>query len=332
MSQSNQTYQDCWQYLKKNSNKESSTCNICNKVLLCKGSATTGLRRHLEGVHGFKRKANASTSGCGSNSSQIKRYKSYKLYDDQTINKFVTRPTMSELISKLAAVDGFSFNRITKSEFIRQSMNAKGFNLPRNPTDVMKIMLGFYEQKKQELIQKINLLKSEKKKFTISIDEWTSINNKRYMNIHIYYNTTDSDNLGLVPIEGSCTAEKTLELVDKKLNSFDVSFKQDIVSVMSDGAAVMQKFGKLSPAYQQLCYNHGLHLAVLKVLYVQKNRKNTSTNFDRHRTDRTEEPLLDSHDDDTEECEDTEDEIQNENNYDSGDSDIETVETIDVCM
>jgi len=152
------------------------------------------------------------------------------------------------------------------------------------------------------------------------------------MNIHIYYNTTDSDNLGLVPIEGSCTAEKTLELVDKKLNSFDVSFKQDIVSVMSDGAAVMQKFGKLSPAYQQLCYNHGLHLAVLKVLYVQKNRKNTSTNFDRHRTDRTEEPLSDSHDDDTEECEDTEDEIQNENNCDSGDSDIETVETIDVCM
>jgi len=57
---------------------------------------------------------------------------------------------MSELISKLAAVDGFSFNRITKSEFIRQSMNAKGFNLPRNPTDVIKIMLEFYEQKKQE--------------------------------------------------------------------------------------------------------------------------------------------------------------------------------------
>jgi len=84
---------------------------------------------------------------------------------------------------------------------------------------------------------------------------------------------------------------------------------------------------RLTPAAQLLDHYHGLHLAVLKVLYVQKNRKNTSTNFDRHRTDRTKEPLSDSHDDDTEECEDTEDEIQNENNCDSGDSDIETVET-----
>jgi len=91
------------------------------------------------------------------------------------------------------------------------------------------------------------------------------------MDVHIYYNAQDSDNLGLIVIDGSCTAEKSLKLVVEKLCLFGVSLEDDIVAVVSDSAAVMQKFGKLSPAQQQLCYNHGLHLAVLKVLYNKRN-------------------------------------------------------------
>jgi hypothetical protein len=40
----------------------------------------------------------------------------------------------------------------------------------------------------------------------------------------------------------------------------------DIAGCTSDGAAAMKKFGKLIPIYHQLCYNHGIHLAVIDVL------------------------------------------------------------------
>jgi len=51
------------------------------------------------------------------------------------------------------------------------------------------------------------------------------------------------------------------------LESFHLKFEKYVIAVTSDGAAVMEKFGKLSPSIHQLCYNHAIHLAVLKVFY-----------------------------------------------------------------
>lgn len=193
------SYQDC-QHFFKNKN-EKATCNLCGKILSTKGGASIGLRRHLDGVHGYKREEPSTEN----NNKRIK--------SDETITIFLKIPTMAELVSKLAVVDGFSFNKIPKSEFIRQNMHDKGFKLPRNPTDVMKLMTVFFNDKKEELVKKINDLKFQQKKFCISIDEWTGANNKRYMDVHMYCSIKDSYNLGLIPLNGSCPAEKALELV-----------------------------------------------------------------------------------------------------------------------
>ncbi|XP_076658118.1 uncharacterized protein LOC143362124 [Halictus rubicundus] len=72
----NKTYKDCWEYFRKNKNKESATCNICAKQLLCKESATIGLRRHLEGVHSFKRvKSKDEPSTSSSSFKSVKRFR-----------------------------------------------------------------------------------------------------------------------------------------------------------------------------------------------------------------------------------------------------------------
>lgn len=303
-------YQDCWEYFKKSgSNKDVAICKICLKSLSCKGSATIGLRRHLEGVHEYIREEN------NDGPSTSKNAKRYRCGDNPVIESFLKRPTMGELVSKLAAVDGISFNRITKSEFIRTSMSGKGFNLPQNSTKVMQLMLNFYEDIKQQLIQKIIKHKDNGKKFSISIDEWTSMKNKRYMNLHLYYNNKVSDNLGMVPVVGSCPAEKALELVKEKLKSFNIIFNDDIVATMSDGAAVMQKFGRLSSQFHQLCYNHGLHLAVLKVFYIKNEHPDNFASIEELQSD-------------------SESEIEysgNENNN-SEDSDVEVVEDFDVYL
>jgi hypothetical protein len=59
--------------------------------------------------------------------------------------------------------------------------------------------------------------------------------------------------------------------VEKKLSEFGLKFK-DIVASTHDGAAVMQKYGRLIPAKSQLCFNHGIHLSVTDVFYVKGGR------------------------------------------------------------
>jgi hypothetical protein len=112
------------------------------------------------------------------------------------------------------------------------------------------------------------------------------------------YNIKDSYNLGLIPINESCPAEKNLELITVKLNSFNISLEKDIVAIMSDGTAIMEKFGGMSPAHQQLCYNHGLHLAVLKAIYTKKKDDNEDEDDDDDDVDDGEKSLTDNSDND----------------------------------
>ena len=48
---------------------------------------------------------------------------------------FVKKDSLEVTVSKLAAIDGFSIRGITRSNFISDSMNVCGFQLPKNETD-----------------------------------------------------------------------------------------------------------------------------------------------------------------------------------------------------
>jgi hypothetical protein len=84
---------------------------------------------------------------------------------------------------------------------------------------------------------------------------------KRYVNINLHYSEKElPDNLGLVRIVGSCTAEHMIQIGKDHLKSFRIDFEKHIVSATGDGASVMIKFGKNIPAIYQTCLNHGIHL------------------------------------------------------------------------
>ncbi|XP_074174497.1 uncharacterized protein LOC109443974 isoform X2 [Rhinolophus sinicus] len=257
----NKEYKKCWEYFRKDKDKESARCQICSKTLQCKASSTSGLHRHLEYIHGMKRKKKSDLTNGEPMPSPSKR--------QTTILHHVKGLDLEETVSKLAALDGISVNTITKSEFIRESFTSKGMQLPRSPSSVMTLILNYYSKVKQLYIQKLNVFKRDNKKLSISIDEWTSCKNRRYMNVHVYCSET-SMNLGLIRIHGNCPAEKALSLLQERLENFQLKLESDVVAITSEGAAAMEKFGKLSPTIQQFCYNHALHLAVTKVFYVKK--------------------------------------------------------------
>ena len=61
-------------------------------------------------------------------------------------------------------------------------------------------------------------------------------------------------------------AERVVDLVRQKLFEFGIDLNKHIVATVNDGASVMVKYGKLIEAEQQLCYAHGIHLAVCDFL------------------------------------------------------------------
>ena len=92
----------------------------------------------------------------------------------------------------------------------------------------MKLVIEFYNEKQLELSQYFQCSKKEKKKFSLTLDEWTSKRNRRYINVNIHGMDKKQHNLGLIRIYGSCPAEKAVELVEQRLNEFCLNFT-DIV-------------------------------------------------------------------------------------------------------
>ena len=102
---------------------------------------------------------------------------------------------------------------------------------------------------------------------SLSLDEYTALGNKRYMNVNVHTNHEKFWNIGMIGISGNFTAEKWVEKVEEKLSEFQLSLQKNIVGCVTDGAGVMVKFGKLINSEHQLCYAHGIHLAICDVLY-----------------------------------------------------------------
>jgi len=120
---------------------------------------------------------------------------------------------------------------------------------------------------KQSTVAEISRLKSEGKRFSITFDEWTSIRNRRYININVHSVGGTMWNIGLVRAYGSVPAEKCLSLVQEKLKEFNLDLSKDIVGVTTDGASVMVKLGKIMEAEHQQCMAHCINLAITDVLY-----------------------------------------------------------------
>ena len=65
------------------------------------------------------------------------------------------------------------------------------------------------------------------------------------MNVNLH--SADSfHSLGMIRIKGSMPSEKAAELVEERLNYFQLSMENDIVSSITDGASVMKKFGRIT--------------------------------------------------------------------------------------
>lgn len=246
-----------WFYFLRAVSGDSGKCKKCNAIIKTTSGSTSGLRTHMHSIHNLN--VNKRQKPDSGNVPQTK-----KITDFDDISK---SNTLEACIARMAAKDGISFNVIASSDDIRKGLIARGFeNPPKSATSVRDIILKCHMKVKQQIKDELNKLIVGGKRVSITLDEWTSQRNRRYLNINIH---TEHQlwNVGLQRVIGNLPAEKCADEITNKLNEYNISLEKHVVSMTTDGAAVMTKLGRISPSEQQLCLVHGIQLAVVKVLY-----------------------------------------------------------------
>lgn len=271
-----------WNHFEKiDSDRARCRFKACQKTYSCKGGSTKGLWDHYKLHQNSDKLPNEPSTSQAHNKTQKRKAEDttepHKHQKSQPkIDDFIRKPTLEETLSKFAAKDGFSFHSIVNSEGLKDYIKLKGWSMPKSCSTVTKLIEKFYESKKVEIKTKLKQILSDGGMFSISLDEWSDCQMRKYLNITLHAENEDIV-LGLLPVIGSCDAFKTRDLVKKFLNDFDLRLDDDIVASCNDGAAVMVKYGKLNKTLAQLCYNHSIHNSVIKVFYKKTTKQNKET-------------------------------------------------------
>lgn len=262
-----------WKFFTKLSNDSNKAkCQKCNEILSCKGRNTTGLLQHITRKHenildqpNKKKKPNESDPNATGGPPSV----SQQRQQQSTLMNFVMRTTMAEDVAKLIAVDLVSPFTIANSEYLRRSFQIRNLNLPKYSDKVMDLMHQYFESARKETIEAVREIKQKGARFSLTMDEWTSCRNRRYLNVNVHANNGEVFNLGLIRIAMKGDANTLKQLMIQKLTEFELCEENDIIGVTTDAASVMNKLGRLITSEHHQCYNHGIHLAVLDVLTVQ---------------------------------------------------------------
>ena len=242
-------------------------CKKCPKSykLATAKSSTQPLLYHLKTKHGddFNNAEKAmSSKRAAENSYHPPSKKQRNLFS------YVEKKTQQQMYAELAAVDRLSFHQISSSKFIRSAMVKQGLPSHTSPNTVREKVFQYYDEAKVIMIDHLQKKIKENCRFALSFDEYTG-KNRRYLTINVHSDNGVSYNLGMVRVWSSQTAETVLKLVELRLADFKMNFTH-IAAMVTDGASIMVKLGKLVPCEHVVCLSHTLHLVITDVLYPKK--------------------------------------------------------------
>jgi hypothetical protein len=230
-------------------------CNHCplentkKGVIKRKHGNTSGMNRHLIGIHNFV---------------QLKK-------NNSRTNEVFQPKRSDEIVGELAAVDGITFRQIAESNFIREQIFQVTKEEVSSAAGVSKKVSRYAKIKQQNVIEEIKSLKEKGFKFSMICDDAT-FGRIKLMSINIFGVEGFKCNLGLAKISSKCDAVELLKIANEKLEAFDLHPQKDVFAQTMDGASVCNKFGDLSERIHQKCYDHAIHLAVCKIFYEKKKR------------------------------------------------------------
>ncbi|KAI8432620.1 hypothetical protein MSG28_013606 [Choristoneura fumiferana] len=134
-----------------------------------------------------------------------------KKNDDKTYD-------MENMICRMVALDGMSFQLFVRSDDMRYLFLKSGHKLPKSAGTIKNIVMKKGSSLKDHIKATLSEMKQKNEKFALTFDEWTSSRSHR--------------------IFGSMPADTCIEMINDLLMTYGISFN-DIAAITTDGASVM---------------------------------------------------------------------------------------------
>jgi len=165
-----------WDFFVSDPKSGDRKCKRCPYMDRSK-STTTAMAVHLRDAHKILRPVTEEECDQPSPSCPPIERKS------SSVLRFLTNKprTVEEWCCRMAVEDGMSFNQIASSEFVAKAFVSFGLRHPQSRTTVSKYVNEYAEglmlKTKEELVKAFK----NGVRFSVVIDEWTSINNRRFL-------------------------------------------------------------------------------------------------------------------------------------------------------
>jgi hypothetical protein len=189
-------------------------CKKCSFTCVPKNGSTSSMLFHLQHSHGISRpdpdendeKDDASSSG------NIVKKKSVIV--KPSVASFCASKNKSgeEWLTRQVVLDGLTLRQLAQSEFQEAACIAMRMKHYKSHVTVGKVVKDYIKNMKEKTKEKLTEDFLAGKRFSVIADEWTSVSNKRYLNV-IIKSDQDTHNLGLVRCKGSVTSKVTADMV-----------------------------------------------------------------------------------------------------------------------
>lgn len=207
-----------------------------------KGTSTGTLHNHLivhrdaDGVNEFLAEKNASKR-------KIEIVENEGQPPNKISNYMGEKESMEKIVSRMAVLLRIPFSRFGKSRDCKKYLRSKGHHLNHNGTQLREMILNYAYEERCAMAIAIRQQIDSGHLISLTMDEWTSVANRRYANVNVHVNGIVL-NLGLWRCYGAMPAEKCRTILMKIMTAFKLD-EPDIVSLTTDAAPVMVKMGKL---------------------------------------------------------------------------------------
>ena len=167
-----------WKHFLRSSDAQGARCKLCpnGKIIKCAGGSTSGLRNHLKTQHP-EREPEPSPKP------SLPPAKKIKTLDEHFEPR---QPTLEYRLARMAAKDGLSFKTLAESDDIQNLLRSQHENVPRSRRAIQTKVNAFAQSVIVRVKEEVRARKNAETKFCISMDEWTSLRNRRYLNLCLH--------------------------------------------------------------------------------------------------------------------------------------------------
>lgn len=150
-----------WNYFLRGTKNQVAKCIQCKQILKILGGCTTPMHTHLRAKHNKilnKRKIDNDSSVAGASAVNLNRKsKTLKDFYNSKVDE-----SFAAVISRMVASDGLSFRVFCTSDDLRKCLRMRGFDVPKSPTSIQKVVMSFSEKIRQSII--VEIISQKKKK------------------------------------------------------------------------------------------------------------------------------------------------------------------------